>query len=64
MKNKTVTEGETAVIECRTSGSPKPKLTWLKDNIDFEVIQRQDHFFAADNQLLVIVNTRLADAGL
>ena len=64
MKNKTATEGETAVIECRTSGSPKPKLTWSKDGVDFEKIQRQDHFFAADNQLLVIVNTRLADSGL
>ena len=63
MKNKSATEGETAVIECRTSGSPKPKLTWSKDGVNFEET-RQDHFFAADNQLLVIVNTRLADSGL
>lgn len=57
-----MTEGDTAVIECMASGSPKPLLTWSKDGTKLEPTER--HFFAADNQLLVIVKARLSDAGL
>ena len=62
MENKTVIKGATAVIECRTSGSPKPKLTWLKNGIELELTQR--HFFAADRQLLIIVNAMMTDSGV
>ncbi|ESO91319.1 hypothetical protein LOTGIDRAFT_105202 [Lottia gigantea] len=54
-------EGETTVLECMASGSPKPKLTWLKDNKALEVSER--HFFTADNQLLIIVETKKSDGG-
>lgn len=62
MENKFTILGETTVIECLAAGSPQPKLTWLKDGSALEVTQR--HFFAADDQLLVIVQTSASDAGL
>ena len=61
MESKTVPEGETAVIECLASGSPKPRLTWTKDGKMLDVKER--HFFTADNQLLIIVKARNEDAG-
>ena len=61
MINMNVTEGENAVIECKTSGSPKPKLTWIKDGVNLKLTQR--HFFAADSQLLIITGTNLTDSG-
>ena len=62
MENKLFTEGDTAVIECMASGSPKPQLTWSKDEVNLEPTER--HFFAADSQLLIIVKARMSDSGL
>jgi len=61
MENKEIIAGEPIVLECMASGSPKPKLTWKKDGKDLVVTER--HFFTADDQLLVIVDTDLSDAG-
>ncbi len=61
MTDEVVSEGDTAVVECMTSGSPKPTLTWFKDGEQLEPTER--HFFAADNQLLIVVKARLTDAG-
>lgn len=61
MENKEIIAGEPIVLECMASGSPKPKLTWRKDGRDLIVTER--HFFTADDQLLVIVDTDLSDAG-
>lgn len=61
MENKEIIAGEPIVLECMASGSPKPKLTWRKDGKDLVVTER--HFFTADDQLLVIVDTDLSDAG-
>jgi hypothetical protein len=61
MESKSVAEGDTAVIECMASGSPKPRLTWAKDGGQLEATER--HFFTADNQLLIIVKARQSDAG-
>ena len=61
MESKTVPLGDTAVIECLASGSPKPRLTWTKDGGKLEATER--HFFTADNQLLIIVKARESDAG-
>ena len=62
MEDKVVEEGDTAVIECKASGSPTPEFTWYKDEEKLEPTER--HFFAADNQLLAVVNARLTDSGL
>ncbi|GAB0092093.1 hypothetical protein DMENIID0001_070550 [Sergentomyia squamirostris] len=61
MENKEVSLGTTSVLECLTSGSPKPSLRWIKDGLPIDSTER--HFFAAEDQLLIIVNTQLSDAG-
>ncbi|XP_074645366.1 uncharacterized protein LOC141901792 isoform X2 [Tubulanus polymorphus] len=53
--------GETTVLECMASGSPKPKLSWLKDAKPLVMTPR--HFFTAENQLLVIIQTQPTDGG-
>ncbi|CAG5115947.1 unnamed protein product, partial [Candidula unifasciata] len=58
---KSSKKGETTVLQCMASGSPQPKLTWLKD--DKELVMTPRHFFTADNQILVIVDTQWSDAG-
>ncbi|XP_075415633.1 leucine-rich repeats and immunoglobulin-like domains protein 2 isoform X2 [Tenrec ecaudatus] len=61
LEDKTVTRGETAVLQCIAGGSPAPRLNWTKDDGVLLVTER--HFFAAANQLLIIVATGLDDAG-
>jgi hypothetical protein len=53
--------GETSVLECMAAGSPRPKLHWLKDNQP--LVETPRHFFTANNQLLIIVETTWQDAG-
>uniref|UniRef100_A0A2C9JD97 Ig-like domain-containing protein n=1 Tax=Biomphalaria glabrata TaxID=6526 RepID=A0A2C9JD97_BIOGL len=59
---KTSKLGETSVLQCMASGSPQPKLTWLKDDRDLVLTPR--HFFTVDNQILVIVDTQWSDGGV
>ncbi|XP_032894010.1 leucine-rich repeats and immunoglobulin-like domains protein 3 [Amblyraja radiata] len=59
--DKMVAKGETAVLQCIAAGSPPPKLNWTKDDSPLSVTER--HFFAAGNQLLIIVDSNLDDAG-
>lgn len=53
--------GDTSVLECMASGSPRPKLQWLKDSQP--LVETPRHFFTADNQLLIVVETTWEDAG-
>ncbi|XP_023613717.1 leucine-rich repeats and immunoglobulin-like domains protein 3 isoform X2 [Myotis lucifugus] len=59
--DRTVTRGETAVLQCIAGGSPPPRLNWTKDDSPLVVTER--HFFAAGNQLLIIVDSDVSDAG-
>uniref|UniRef100_A0A0K2ULZ3 Leucinerich repeats and immunoglobulinlike domains 3 [Chrysemys picta] n=1 Tax=Lepeophtheirus salmonis TaxID=72036 RepID=A0A0K2ULZ3_LEPSM len=61
MEDKSTKEGETAVIDCSAKGSPRPNFVWTKDGKKFEPTER--HFFAANNQLLIIVKVELSDSG-
>lgn len=54
--------GEDSVLQCRASGSPQPKLSWLKDDKNLVVTPR--HHFTTGNQILVIVDTQWSDAGI
>lgn len=61
-REKIATEGETAVLECMSSRiGGRPRLDWLKEGQPLFVTSR--HFFAAEGQLLVIVNAQPSDSG-
>ncbi|CAB1353615.1 unnamed protein product [Coregonus sp. 'balchen'] len=61
LEDRTVARGETAVLQCIAGGSPAPRLNWTKD--DGPLVLTERHFFAAANQLLIIVDAGPADTG-
>ncbi|XP_061793639.1 leucine-rich repeats and immunoglobulin-like domains protein 2 isoform X1 [Nerophis lumbriciformis] len=61
LEDRTVARGETAVLQCIAGGSPVPRLNWTKD--DGPLVLTERHFFAAANQLLIIVDAGPVDAG-
>lgn len=61
MEAKETRVGTTTVMECLAQGSPQPKLKWYHDGKELELSQR--HFFTAEDRLLVIVETKISDAG-
>lgn len=61
MENKEVTSGESVVLQCMISGSPKPILKWLKDGLPIAPSER--HYFTGDDQLLIIIGVEPSDAG-
>ena len=61
MVDKVVSVGVTAVLECRSGGSPRPQLTWRKDG--GPITPHECHFFTTHNQLLLIVKVEDLDGG-
>ncbi|XP_076237495.1 uncharacterized protein LOC143181133 [Calliopsis andreniformis] len=61
MENKEIMVGGSIVLECMASGMPRPKLSWRKNGNPLQATER--HFFTAEDQLLIIVNTIASDAG-
>lgn len=61
MENKEVISGDSVVIPCMISGSPKPALKWLKSGTP--VVPSDRYYFTAENQLLVIIGAEATDAG-
>lgn len=61
MENKEVALGETVVIHCYASGAPKPSICWYKDGLPIVITER--HFFTAEEQMMIIVDTVLSDGG-
>ncbi|XP_050672375.1 leucine-rich repeats and immunoglobulin-like domains protein 3 [Leptidea sinapis] len=61
LENKEVTSGDSVVLQCMITGSPKPVIKWLKDGSP--IITSDRHFLTADDQLLIIINSKSSDAG-
>lgn len=61
LEDRVISVGETMVLQCKASGSPPPRITWLKGDESLVVSER--HHFTADNQLLIVLNVALEDAG-
>jgi len=61
MEDQVTSVGSTTLLQCMTSGSPQPKLTWLKDGV--VLVPTLRHFFTANDQLLIIVQTAVTDTG-
>lgn len=61
MENKEVRVGQAVVLECLSTGSPRPSLKWRKDGIELRPSDR--YHFTAEDELLIIRNTQPEDAG-
>lgn len=61
MEPKKVRESDTVVLECLAQGSPRPSLTWYHNGKP--LVRSKRHFFTAEEQLLLIVETETSDAG-
>lgn len=56
-----VSVGETVALQCKATGSPPPRITWLKGGRPLSLTER--HHFTPGNQLLVVQNVVAEDAG-
>ncbi|XP_052741861.1 leucine-rich repeats and immunoglobulin-like domains protein 3 [Bicyclus anynana] len=61
MENKEVTSGDSVVLQCMISGSPKPALKWFKNGSP--IVPTERHFFTAHDQVFVIIGAESSDAG-
>lgn len=61
LEDRTVSVGATVALQCKASGSPPPRITWLKGDEALVVTER--HHFTPGNQLLIIRNVALEDEG-
>lgn len=63
LEDKEVLPGTPTVLECMTSGSPRPQLRWTKDGQPISDVSER-YYFAAEDQLLVIMDSQARDAGV
>uniref|UniRef100_A0A8C3H4E6 Leucine rich repeats and immunoglobulin like domains 1 n=1 Tax=Corvus moneduloides TaxID=1196302 RepID=A0A8C3H4E6_CORMO len=61
LEDHVVSVGETMALQCKATGSPPPRITWLKGDQPLVVTER--HHFTSGNQLLIVRNVVLEDAG-
>ncbi|XP_070594282.1 leucine-rich repeats and immunoglobulin-like domains protein 1 isoform X1 [Erythrolamprus reginae] len=61
LEDRVVSVGETVVLQCKATGSPPPRINWLKGDQSLTVTDR--HHFTPGNQLLIVRNVVLEDAG-
>ncbi|XP_044765251.1 leucine-rich repeats and immunoglobulin-like domains protein 3 [Coccinella septempunctata] len=61
MENMEINAGESVVFKCKAAGAPKPTIRWLKNGQP--IIRTERHFFTAEDQLLIIVDTTQNDSG-
>lgn len=61
LEDRVVSVGETVALQCKASGSPPPRITWLKGDRPLSLTER--HHFTPGNQLLVVQNVLVEDAG-
>ncbi|XP_039184698.1 leucine-rich repeats and immunoglobulin-like domains protein 1 isoform X1 [Crotalus tigris] len=61
LEDRVVSVGETVVLQCKATGSPPPRINWLKGDHSLAVTER--HHFTPGNQLLIVRNVVLEDAG-
>lgn len=61
LEDRVVTVGETVAFQCKATGSPTPRITWLKGGRPLSLTER--HHFTPGNQLLVVQNVEAEDAG-
>ncbi|KAM9681360.1 leucine-rich repeats and immunoglobulin-like domains protein 1 isoform 4-T4 [Dama dama] len=61
LEDRVVSVGETVALQCKANGSPPPRITWLKGDRPLSLTER--HHFTPGNQLLVVQNVVVEDAG-
>lgn len=61
LEDREVSVGETVAFQCKAAGSPPPRITWLKAGGPLSLTER--HHFTPGNQLLVVQNVGVEDAG-
>nr|XP_060622385.1 leucine-rich repeats and immunoglobulin-like domains protein 1 [Anolis sagrei ordinatus] len=61
LEDRVVSVGETVVLQCKATGSPPPRINWLKGDQSLMLTER--HHFTPGNQLLIVRNVMMEDAG-
>ncbi|EPY75299.1 leucine-rich repeats and immunoglobulin-like domains 1 [Camelus ferus] len=61
LEDRVVSVGETVALQCKATGSPPPRITWLKGDRPLSLTER--HHYTPGNQLLVVQNVVAEDAG-
>jgi len=64
MEDERVVEGSNTVLECESTGSPKPHISWSKDSVLIREGDEQSRIRIKDHgSFLIIKDVRLEDAG-